>query len=52
MKIIVKTTKTFNQVSNQCERIITLHLKGYGTETMYQKEEAIYFFLLEKNDRY
>lgn len=35
--------KTYKQISAQCERIISLYLKGYGTKRMYEKVEGIFF---------
>lgn len=47
-----RETKTFKDVSIQCERIYTLHLKGYGTDTMIDKVEEIFFKAMEKNGGY
>lgn len=35
--------KTFKQISEQCERIAKLYLRGYGTKRMYEKVEEIFF---------
>lgn len=35
--------KTFRQISQQCERIMSMYLKGYGTETMRERVESIFF---------
>ena len=35
--------KTFKQISDQCERIARLYLKGFGTEKMIKKVEDIFF---------
>lgn len=35
--------KTFKQISDQCERIISLYLKGYGTKRMYETVENAFF---------
>lgn len=37
--------KTFKEISAQCERIMSLFLKGYGTRKMIEKTEQIYFNL-------
>lgn len=41
--------KTFKEISVQCERIFTMHLKGYGTSHMIEICETIYFKLLKTN---
>lgn len=51
--ITIKRTKTFNEISIQCERIFTLHIsQGYGTDKMFQKCETIFFKVLKKNGGY
>ena len=35
--------KTFKEISAQCERIMSLYLKGYGTKKMIEKVEEIFF---------
>lgn len=35
--------KTFKQISDQCERIMTMYLAGYGTRKMIEKVEEIFF---------
>ena len=47
--IRVKRIKTFNDISLQCERIFTLHIKGYGSNKMYEVCEEIFFKVLKKN---
>ena len=37
--------KTFEQISQQCERIANLYLKGYGTKKMLERAEDIFFKL-------
>ena len=44
--------KTFKDISIQCERIITLNLKGYGTSKMMQVVETVYFNVLKENGGY
>lgn len=44
----MKPQKTFKEISIQCERISTLYLEGFGTETMYQKCETIYLKIVAK----
>ena len=48
----MKTTKTFKQICQQCERIISLHLNGYGTEKMYQFTEQTFFKAMQLNGGY
>lgn len=50
--IIIKETKTFKSVCIQCERIINLNLKGYGTQKMMEKVEEIFFKVMQKNGGY
>ena len=47
--ITTKRTKTFKDVSVQCERIITMHLNGFGTDAMLEKVEEIFFNVLKKH---
>lgn len=35
--------KTFKEISQQCERIASLYLKGYGTKKMIERVEDIFF---------
>jgi hypothetical protein len=49
IKITHRRTKTFKDVSVQCERIVTMHLRGYGTDKMYEFCERVYFKLLTTN---
>lgn len=35
--------KTFKEISAQCERIMDLYLKGYGTKKRIEKVEEIFF---------
>lgn len=35
--------KTFRQISAQCERIMSLYLKGFGSKKMIEKVEEIFF---------
>lgn len=35
--------KTIKQIYDQCERIATLSIKGYGTRRMIEKVEEIFF---------
>lgn len=35
--------KTAKQIANQCERIMKLYLKGYGTKKMITRVEEIFF---------
>ena len=50
--ITTKRTKTFKDVSVQCERIITMHLQGFGTDAMLEKVEKIFFKVMKKNGGY
>ena len=52
IQVTIKREKTFEDVSIQCERIITMHLHGYGTKKMIERCETIYFKLLKKNGGY
>ena len=52
IQVTSKRVKTFQDVSIQCERIITMHLHGYGTDKMIKRCETIYFKLLKKNGGY
>ena len=47
-----KREKTFKDISIQCERIFTYHIKGYGTEKMYSLAEEIFFKVVQKNGGY
>ena len=47
-----RETKSFKTISIQCERIYTLHLKGYGSEKMLQMVEEIFFKAMQKNGGY
>lgn len=40
---ILTIMKTFKQISDQCERIAKLYMKGFGTKKMYEKVEEIFF---------
>ena len=46
---IQKRVKSLNEISIQTERIITLYYKGYGTDRMFAKVDAIFMRLLTKN---
>ena len=35
--------KSFKEICEQTERIVALHLRGYGTEKMFRKVESIFF---------
>ena len=35
--------KTFRQIAAQCERIAKLYAKGFGTRTMLEKAESVFF---------
>lgn len=35
--------KTIKEISEQCERIMNLYLKGFGTQKMIEKVERIFF---------
>ena len=39
--------KTFKQIAEQCERIYSLYLKGYGSTKMIEKAEK--FFNSQQN---
>ena len=41
--------KTFKQISAQCERIMSLYLKGYGSKNMLEKVEDIFFRVYNEN---
>ena len=42
-------TKTYNEISIQCERIFTLRMEGFGTDAMFERVETIFFKVLSKN---
>lgn len=45
-----RKTKSFKDISLQCERIFTLHInKGFGTNKMFNTAENIYFRMLQSN---
>lgn len=50
--ITTKNKKSFKEISVQCERIFTMHLHGYGTDTMIEKCETIFFKAMKKNGGY
>lgn len=52
IRIEIKETKSFKDVSIQMERIITLYYQGYGSEKMYEFCEQLYFKLLKQNGGY
>ena len=39
----MKTVKTFKEICAQCERISKLYSKGFGTKTMLERAESIFF---------
>ena len=52
IQVTSKRVKTFQDVSIQCERILTMHFHGYGTKTMIERVETIFFEMLKKNGGY
>ena len=44
--------KTFQQISDQCEKIFTLSVMGYGTKRMLEICETIFFNALKENGGY
>ena len=39
----IPNSKTFRQISDQCERIMRSYLAGYGTTKMIERVEDIFF---------
>jgi hypothetical protein len=35
--------KSYEKIAAQCERIMAMYLKGYGTQKMIEKVERIFF---------
>ena len=52
IQVTSKRVKTFQQISIQCERILTMHFHGYGTKTMIERVETIFFKEMKKNGGY
>jgi hypothetical protein len=50
--IVNKRIKSFQDVCSQCERIFNLHIKGYGSDKMYELVENIFFKVLKQNGGY